>query len=634
MTRATLKNYFAETHLFMRRVILAIVIIALLLAVLISRLVYLQIYQYHFYSTLSTANQVNLIPVDPNRGLIYDRNGVLLADNIPVFSLDVIPDLVGSFKTSLKELQTFIDISPEDVVQYRKALKQRRSSDGVPLKFNLNEEEVAKFYLNQYRFPGFKITGRLMRYYPKGDSMASVLGYVGRINEEEMSKVDPNNYAATDYIGKLGIEKYYEAQLHGKVGYKQVETDANGRVVRTLKDIPPVSGSNLYISIDHGLQVAAENALGEDEGAVVALKPDTGEVLAFVSNPRYDPNLFVKGISSRDYKALQQDPLRPLYNRALRGLYAPGSTIKTLLGLEVLNSNVARPNDTIFDNGFFYLPGVQRPWRDWNWRRGGHGRVNFRKAIIESCDVYFYTMGLRMGISRLNEIEYNFGLGHPTGLDVDEEVGGVVPSPDWKKTALKQGWYGGDTINAAIGQGYTLVTPIQMASAVATIANRGLGYQPHFILKWQLPDGAFKSGDKVPKPRVLLVPEIWDAVISAMQGVTEDPHGTARSIGQNNPYTIAGKTGTAQVFRPKEYGDEDKESFPKKYRAHAWFIAFAPVENPQIAVAVLVEHHPHQAPVVAKQVLDYYLLPNHGVTEQNEVGPLSPENDQTVIHED
>lgn len=615
MAKQTLKNYFAETHLFVHRVIIALVLVALLIGVLLARAVYLNIFQYQFYSTLSTENRVNLIPVDPNRGLIYDRNGLLLAENVPVFSLDVIPDLVPSFKKSLVELKKIIDISSDDVTQYKRALRQRRSSEGVPLKFNLNEEEVATFYLNQYRFPGFKISGRLMRHYPQSDRMVSVVGYVGRINEDEMTKVDSTNYAASDYIGKLGIEKYYEPLLHGKVGYKSVETDANGRVVRTLKNIPPVSGSNIYLSIDYGLQVAAEDALGDDEGAVVVIKPSTGEVLAFVSNPRYDPNLFVKGISSRDYKALQQDPLRPLYNRALRGLYAPGSTIKPFLSLQILNRNIARPTETIQDRGVFYLPGVNRAWKD--WKKGGHGVVNLRRAIIESCDIYFYTMAVRMGIGRLSEIEYLFGLGKPTGLDVDEELGGVVPSPAWKKTAMKDGWFGGDTVNAGIGQGYTLVTPLQMAHAVSIIAARGKGFKPHFLLKWQEPDGTLKQLIPEASPAVNLDPKIWDFVISAMQGVTEDPHGTAHSIGQNNPYTIAGKTGTAQVFRPKEYGEEDHAGIPKKYRANAWFIAFAPVDNPQIAVAALVEHHPHQGPVVVKRVLDYYLLPDHGQS-QNE----------------
>lgn len=625
MARLTLKNYFIETHLFTHRVITALVLVLLLMLVLIARLAYLQIDQHQFYSTLSAENQMNLIPVDPNRGLIYDRNGVLLAENIPVYSLDVNPELVPHFSAALAALQQLIDITPEDIAQYRKALRQRRSSEGVPLKFNLSEEEVASFYLNQYRFPGFQITGRLMRHYPHGENMVSALGYVGRINEEELANVDPTNYAATNYIGKLGIEKYYEARLHGTVGYKQVETDANGRVVRTMKYTPPVSGDSLYLTIDSKLQQAAEDALGDDEGAVVAINPKTGEVLAFVSNPRYDPNLFVKGISARDYKALQQDPLRPLYNRALRGLYAPGSTIKPFLAVQVLNIPVAKPTDTISDNGFFYLPGVHRAWRDWNWEHGGHGIVNLRRAIVESCDVYFYNMGVRMGIGRLNDIQYRFGLGKPTGLDVDEELGGVVPSPAWKKTALKQGWYGGDTVNAAIGQGFTLVTPLQMASAVATMANRGVGYQPRFLLKWQAQDGKVEVAKPIAKPPVVVNdPKIWDLVIAAMQGVVTDPRGTAHKLSVNTPYSIAGKTGTAQVFRPKEYGDKDRESLPKKYRSNAWFISFAPVENPQIAVAALVEHHPHQGSVVAKRVLDYYLLPDHGQSEgqiEAESGP-------------
>lgn len=608
MVNLQLKNYSAESQLFTRRVFFAIFVIVILLCALVGRLFYLQVDQHELYTTLSNQNQLNLIPVDPNRGLIYDRNGVLLAENIPVYTLDVIPDHVPHFEATLKEVEKIINITPEDLQQFRRALKQRRSSEGVSLKLNLSEDEVARFYLDQYRFPGFGITGRLMRYYPQGDTMVSALGYVARINEQELGAVDNVNYAATNYIGKLGVEKFYEPQLHGKVGYQQVETDANGQVVRTLKNIDPVPGDNLYVSLDSGLQKAAEAALGEDQGAVVVIKPATGEVLAFVSNPRYDPNLFVKGISSVDYKTLQQDPQRPLYNRALRGLYAPGSTMKPFLAAQYLDLKIVNPAFSIRDPGWFTIPGVSHVFKD--WKKGGHGIVNMYKAIVQSCDTYFYTVAAKSGINHMNDIQYRFGFGKPTGVDVNEELGGVVPSPAWKRATLGQGWYGGDTVNAGIGQGYTLVTPLQMAEAAATMANRGARIKPHFALKWQKPDGSFVS--VVPEqntPVQLQNPWVWDFVVNGMQGVVEA--GTARSI-HNNNYTIAGKTGTAQVFRPKSYGDDDNAGIPKKYRSHAWFIGFAPVDKPQVAITVLVENHPHQGPAVAKKVLDYYFLPNHG----------------------
>ncbi len=611
MSRFTLKNYFAETHLFSGRLLFAIILIAALLSILIGRLIYLQIDQHSVYTTLSDKNQLDLIPIDPNRGLIYDRNGVLLADNIPTFSLDVTPEHVPDFKATLAEIQQLIDISPDDLKQFHKALKQHRSADGVPLKLNLSEEEVARFHLNQYKFPGFHITGRLMRHYPQGDTMVSALGYVSRINEDEMAQLDTTNYAATNYIGKLGLEKYYEDTLHGQVGYQQVETDANGRVVRILKRMPPIAGANMYLSLDSGLQKAAEDALGDDEGAIVAIDPKTGQVLAFVSNPRYDPNMFVRGVTNDEYKALQDDPLKPLYNRPLRGLYPCGSTIKPFLTTELLDKNLVSPNYTIFDPGVFTLPGNSHIWHD--WKKGGHGTVNLHKAIVESCDVYFYNMGLRMGPERMHDIETRFGLGQLTGLDVGEELAGVAPSPEWKRAALKSSWYTGDTVNAAIGQGYTLVTPLQMAAAVAGIANRGVRYKPRFLWKMQNSDGRLETLPPVPNPPVTLRDQkIWDFVQQAMRDVVADPHGTANhSLGQGLQYSAAGKTGTAQVARPKGI-DGDSMSIPKQFRNHAWFIGFAPVEDPKIALAVLVEHHSHYGPVVARKVLDYYLLPDHG----------------------
>lgn len=613
MSRFTLKNYWAEAHLFTKRVFVAAFFVGLLLAILVGRLIYLQVIQHKLYTTLSDENQLTLIPLDPNRGLIYDRHGVLLADNVPTFSLDVIPERARNFKDALASLQKIITITPNDLKQFKKARTQQRSTDGIPVKLNLTEEELARFYLNQYKFPGFHITGRLMRSYPLGDKMVSAIGYVSRINEEELSQIDPSNYAASNYIGRIGIEKYYENLLHGQTGFQQVESDANGHVVRILKRTPPVAGANLHLSLDSGLQKVAEDALGEDQGAVVAIEPSTGQVLAFVSNPRYEPNMFVRGVTNTEFKALQTDPTKPLYNRPLRGLYPPGSTIKPILATQILNADIASPSTTIFDPGWFKLPNNEHIFKD--WKKGGHGTVNLHKAIVESCDTYFYTMSLRMGIDRMHEIEKMFGLGAITGLDVKEELAGVAPSPEWKKKALKQSWYPGDTVNASIGQGYTLVTPLQMASAVAAIANHGVRYQPRFLAKWQQSDGTFT--EVPPVPATPIVPKdkaTLDRIIAAMRDVVEDPHGTAHASIHNPTYTVAGKTGTAQVFRPKSYGDVDSASIPKKYRSHSWFISFAPVEKPVIAMAVLVENHPHQATAVTRKVLDYYLLPNHGQT--------------------
>lgn len=616
MSPSAFKNHSAEISLFSRRVWVAVAIVLLFVSVLLGRLVYLQIIQRQVYATMSDKNQFELIPIDPNRGLIYDRNGVLLADNIPTFSLDVVPERIKNFDQVLQDLQQIIDISPDDVKQYRRALRQQRSSaSGVPLKFNLTEEEVARFYLNQYKFPGLQVTGRLMRYYPLGSSMVSVLGYVSRINEQELKQLD-TNYAASNYIGKLGVEKYYEEDLHGTAGYQQVEMDANGHVIRVLKHQPPVAGSSLYLSIDSGLQQASEAALGDDEGSVVAIDPKTGQVLAFVSKPGYDPNMFVRGVKTDEYNALQTDPLKPLYNRPLRGLYPAGSTVKPILAVKLLDDNIVSPDYTIFDNGFFHLPNGSNVWRDWNWRTGGHGTVNLHAAIVESCDVYFYTTSMKMGINRLHDIETQFGFGQRTGLDVGEELGGVAPSPTWKLAALKQKWFPGDTVNTSIGQGYTLVTPLQIANAVAAIANRGVRYQPRFVEAVKQADGTVvKPAPVASEPITLKNPKNWDAVIAAMRDVVASPHGTAHygMAADKLAYTVAGKTGTAQVSKPKIYTDGDSLSIPKKFRNQAWFIAFAPAEDPKIALAVLVEHHSHQGPVVARKILDYYMLPDHGV---------------------
>ena len=626
MSRHIFKNYFLENNLFARRVWIATFFVVILLFLLMMRLVYLQLIQYKMYTTLSEQNQMTLIPIDPNRGLIYDSHGILLADNVPTFSLDIFPEKNPHFKKTLAAIEKIITLTPDDLKQFDKALKQRRAAEGVPLKLNLTEAEVDHFYLDQYRFPGFHITGRLMRFYPLADTMVSVLGYVSRMNEDDLSKVDDSNYAATNYIGKLGLEKHDETLLHGQTGYQQIETNANGHIVRVLKNRAPIAGANLYLSIDSKLQKAAIDALGQEEGAVVAIEPSTGQVLAFVSHPQYNPNLFVIGITNKAFKTLQNDPKKPLDNRALRGLYASGSTIKPFIALQLLDQNIVSTQTTIYDPGWFKLANESHIFND--WKRSGHGSVNLHKALVESCDVFFYTMGLKMGIDKIHDIESRFGLGQLTGLEVDEELAGVAPSTAWKKDALNQSWYSGDTVNASIGQGYTLVTPLQMAMATATLANQGIGYQPRFVEEWQQADGQWIKPKPIPLPPIVLKDQhFWHIVINGMQGVVNEPAGTAHRVLFNSNYTVAGKTGTAQVFRPKQYGPQDSPSIPSKYRSHSWFIGFAPVEKPKIAIAVIVEHHPHQANIIARKVLDQYLLAdnkamkNHADNMIEETGP-------------
>ena len=432
-----------------------------------------------------------------------------------------------------------------------------------------------------------------------GASFSDILGYVGRINEKELNKIDQTNYAATNFIGKVGIEAYYEDQLHGEVGYQQVETDASGRIVRVLKRIPPKPGENLYLSVDSKLQLASEKALGDNFGAVVVIQPSTGEILAMASNPTYDPNLFVKGMTTKEYNALQNAPGRPLFNRSIRGQYAFGSTIKPFLALEALNAHAITKSYKIKDPGYFSLPGSSHVYRD--WKRGGHGTVDVIKAITISCDTFFYTVGVKMGISNIHAILNDFGFGQLTGVDIGEEIPGLVPSPAWKHKAKGQPWYPGDTVISAIGQGYMLTTPLQLANGTAILSMRGHGFKPHFLTKWQDAQGKFHTKPPVTAPVVHADPQYWDIVIEGMQKVIQ-PGGTAARFG-HTPYTVAGKTGTAQVY--STYGKGQDKNLPKHLRDNSLFIAFAPIDKPEIAVSVMAEHS-KDAKMIARKVFDAY----------------------------
>jgi penicillin-binding protein 2 len=609
--RIPFKNHLEEVHLTSRRVVAGLVIMLICVACLIARLAYLQVTKNDLYTTLSLKNSVDLVPIEPTRGLIYDRNGVLLAENIPVFSLDIIPDKVENFPKMLADISKLIPLSDEDLAQFQKLLKQHRRFDEIPLKIRLTEDEVARFSENQYLFPGAVIKARLIRHYPFGKSLSHVLGYVGRINLQELTQIDESNYSASNYIGKLGIEKYYEDDLHGKVGYQQVENDANGEAVRVIKETKPVPGENLYLTLDINLQLAIEQALEGRRGAVVAIQPATGQVLAMVSEPTYDPDLFVAGVSTQDYQALQQSPDRPLYNRALQGLYPFASTIKPYFALQGLNTETVSPDSTIFDPGWFQLKNSEHVFRC--WRHHGHGTVNVSKAITMSCDTYFYTLANKMGIQKIDEILTQFGFGQLTGIDSDEEVPGVVATPAWKKRTKGVSWYPGDTINTSIGQGFMQATPLQLASAVSTIANRGKHYAPTLLL------GAQESGKAYIMETPILLnnvelsnPRYWDIVINAMKQVLGSPEGTAYTrFGGAAPYTAAGKTGTAQVFS-KNYNvhsedHENQDYLPEKLRDHSLLVAFAPVENPQIAIAIVVENS-GQAVATVRKILDYYIM--------------------------
>lgn len=609
--RTPIKNHLQEIQLVNQRSIVALVLMLLLVFALVFRLAYLQLNKHILYTTMSQKNSLDLIPVEPTRGLIYDRNGILLAENLPVFSLDVIPFKAGNLPKALSEIAKIVPLNDTDIVQFQKQLKQHRRFDEIPLKVRLTESEVAKFSENAYRFPGFIIKARLIRHYTFDATFSHVLGYVGRINIDELDDIDSTNYSATNYIGKLGIEKYYEDELHGTVGYQQAENDASGEPIRILKQINPVPGKNLYLTLDSRLQIAVEKAMQGHHGAVVAIQPSTGQVLALLSQPGYDPNLFVAGISNQDFQGLQQSPEHPLYNRALRGLYPIASTIKPYIALEALDSEVISPNYTIFDPGWYELKNSEHVFHD--WKRHGHGTVNLNKAIVSSCDTYFYDLAYRLGIQRIDHILTEFGFGELTGIDLDEELPGVVASPAWKRRVKGVAWYEGDTINSGIGQGNMQATPLQVANAVATIANRGQRYTPYLLMGMQEPGKKFEPQPPTPHNKIKLSSQsFWTFVINAMQGVVTSPEGTGHKLALA-PYTVAAKTGTAQVysFSKKHYDNEEseekQEDIPEKLRDHHWLVAFAPADKPEIAIAVMVESS-NEATAVARQILDYYLL--------------------------
>lgn len=608
--RIPIKNHIQEIHLITTRAIMLFVIMCALTCLLIARLGYLQLSQHDVYTTLSKKNWLDLAAVEPTRGLIYDRNGVLLAENVPVFSLDVTPYKIQNIPKTLSDIAKIIPLTDIEIAQFQKQLKQHRRFDQIPLKLRLSEEEVAKFSENQYRFPGVMIKARLMRHYPFEKHFTHVLGYVGRINSQELNDLDLTNYSASNYIGKLGIEKYYEDELHGTVGYEQVENDASGEAIRTLSQIKPLAGENLYLTIDSKLQLAAEQALDKHRGAIVAIDPKTGQILALVSEPTYDPNLFVAGISSQDFKQLQESPDRPLYNRALRGLYPMASTIKPFLGLQGLNTEAVDIETSIFDPGWFQLKNSERVFRD--WKRRGHGTVNLSKAITVSCDTYFYELGMKLGIQRIGDILNQFGYGQLTGIDIGEELPGVVASPAWKKRVKRVSWYPGDTVNSSIGQGFMQTTPLQLAVATATLANRGKHFTPYLVLSEQEP------GKKIIEQKPTLNHTVkmndsrsWDIIINAMKNVALSPEGTAyRYFGNKLPYTIAMKTGTAQISAQSSNHSEDEaddqSKLPEHLRDHHILIAFAPAEDPKIAIAVVIENS-KLATSIARKFLDYYL---------------------------
>jgi penicillin-binding protein 2 len=606
-----LKDTIRESQAFLTRAIIAGMLVMLAVMVLTWRMFQLQILEHEHFTTLSRENRVKVVPVPPTRGLIYDRKGVLLAQNRPAYTLEITPEQVDDLEQTLRELAEVIEIDEEDLERFNRLKERKRRFDSLPIRVNLSPDETAQFAVHRHRFPGVDIKAQLLRHYPHDIKTTHVLGYVGRVSQRDLEQIDASNYAGSSHIGKNGVEKTYESALHGEVGFEQVEVNAAGRRVRTLSQTPPDPGVDVHLHLDIALQEVAMKAFADNNGAAVAINPRNGGVLAFVSQPGYDPNLFVEGISTKKYKALQEDPSRPLTNRALRGQYPPGSTVKPFMGLAGLERNTIQFDSSVYCPGFYRLPGNEHRYRD--WKKGGHGSMDLEDAIVQSCDVFFYKLAYETGIDKLHKFLSHFGFGRRTGIDLTGESTGLLPSRAWKRRARNQPWYPGETLIMGIGQGYFLTTPLQLAAATAAIANNGVYFTPRMVEYLRARD----SGEITPiPPSVHQIPigrqHNWDDVRNGMLKVVEGARGTAKRI-RSKDYRIAGKTGTAQVFSVAQDEEYDEEAIEKKLRDHALFIAYAPIEDPQIAVAVVVENGGHGGSVaapIARQIMDAYLLPD------------------------
>ncbi|MCK5720619.1 MAG: penicillin-binding protein 2 [Thiomargarita sp.] len=618
MTRAKLiiKDSVLENKIFGNRFLLAWSITLFMFLVIISRLFYLQIINYQHYTTLSEDNRIKVVSILPSRGLIYDRNGVLLAKNRISYSLEVIPEKVKNhlaMETMLNDLQTIITITAEDIISFKKKLTQTRSFKTVLLRQKLTENEVAKLAVQHHRFPSIKIKQNQSRFYPLGSVGGHIIGYVGRINEQELKTINKSDYLNNNYIGKIGLEKYYETELHGKTGSQHVEINVRGRIIRTLKRTPAVAGKDLYLNVDIAFQNYIEQLISKyDAAAVVAIEPKTGGILALASTPNYDPNLFVNGIDHKTYASLLNSEFRPLLNRAIRGQYPPGSTIKPMVGLAGLEYGIRTARSRTWCRGWYRLKGHKHRYRD--WKRYGHGSMNLHTAIEQSCDVYFYSLAHDLGIERLHTFMNRFGFGKKTGIDLTGELSGLMPSREWKRRVRKQYWYPGETIITGIGQGFMLATPLQLAVATATLSNRGTIRQPKIVFGMddeKIGEMVIIQSSNLDVSIDLKQEYFWDSAIGGMKAVVHGKRGSARKIAKKSKYRFAGKTGTAQVISIKQNERYDAKKLAKKYHDHSLFIAFAPLNNPEIALSIIVENGgsgSKTAAPLAKKILDYYLL--------------------------
>jgi len=627
-----LRNTQRELYYFRWRLGIAAAGAVLLFTLLAGRFFFLQVTQYEYFHTLAENNRISIVPVVPNRGLILDRNGIVLAHNYSAYTLEITPSKIQDMEATINGLATLVDIQQRDRKRFRRLLEESRNFESLPIRARLNDIEVARFAANRFRFPGVDIKARLFRHYPKGELASHAIGHIGRINEADLDQLEASedmaNYRGSDHIGKLGVEQSYEKQLHGVTGFEQVETDAGGHAIRTLSRRAPVSGSDLTLTLDSRLQEVADKAFEQYRGALVAIDPKNGEVLAFISKPGFDPNLFIDGIDPTSWDALNNSPDKPLNNRALRGQYPPGSTFKPFMALAGLELGKRTPSYTISDPGFFTLPGNSHHYRD--WKTGGHGTVDLYKSIVISCDTYYYRLANDLGPDNIFNFIGQFGFGKKTGIDIEGETTGLLPSREWKMKRYHQKWYAGDTISVGIGQGYNLATPLQLAFATAILANNGTVIRPHLVRS--ILDAGTNQVRTMPaaKPVALaLKPENLELVKKAMIAVTQ-PGGTAARVGAGAPYLIAGKTGTAQVIAIKQTEKYVASRVSERNRDHALFIAYAPADDPKIALAILVENGGHGGSVagpIARVVIDYFLLGKVPPPPVPPVGAIEEEHD-------
>jgi penicillin-binding protein 2 len=609
-----IKDHWREQRMFNARIFACAIIAVIATGVVLTRLVVLQIVDGDYYAAQSQGNRIRVQPLTPTRGLIYDRNGELLAENIPSYQLEMTPEQVPDIEATLNQLAESGFLAEDRRDRVEQLIATKRRFDSIPIMQRMSDEDVARFATLRPYFPGIEIRARLARSYPYGKIVSHAIGYVGGISAADQQNLDPAAYAGTSYIGKVSLERAYESELHGQTGNQSVLVNARGRQMQVLETELSVPGRDLILSLDISAQLAAETALDNRRGAVVALDPNNGEIIVFLSTPGFDPNRFISGLSQKEFKALQEDRDQPLFNRAMRGAYPPGSTIKPIIALAGLESIQADPKRRWFCKGFFSLPGRSHRYRD--WKPAGHGWIDMHDAIAQSCDTYFYNLATDMGIDPMTTILRQFGLGASTGIDIGPESRGLVPSKEWKRNNFSkpgdQVWFPGETVITGIGQGYMLATPLQLANATAAIAARGTRYEPSLVKATRDPlNGTIEAREVRQMPPIDGVSDAhWQEIISGMEGVISDPRGTARALGKDAPWPIAGKSGTAQVFTVAQDESYDDLELEERMRDHALFIAFAPVEKPRIAVAVIVENGSSGSSVagpVARQVIDAYL---------------------------